>query len=62
MVHPDLGRTTSAPRCVAHDFRTLTRPTKSTSAHGHEFVWGLLYETHRFAGLQVVLQAILGGS
>ena len=52
--------TTSLPKQVAHSFASLTRSTKIGG--GGAYVWGQLYDPYRFAGLQVVLQAILGGS
>jgi len=32
------------------------------SSRSSEFTWGQLYDNYRFAGLQVVLQAVVGGS
>jgi acyl-CoA synthetase (AMP-forming)/AMP-acid ligase II len=52
--------TTGLPKVVAHTLESLTvklRPAKP----GVHPVWGLLYEPSRFAGLQVVLQSLLGG-
>ena len=50
--------TTGTPKIVAHTIESLTRTTskKDTS---QELSWGLLYDPARFAGFQVVLQAIL---
>lgn len=53
--------TTSSPKLVSHSFASLTR-TISDNSKGKDFVWGQLYDSARFAGLQVVLQAVLGGS
>jgi len=52
--------TTSQPKQVAHTLETLTRTTQVQLEN--DFVWGELYDPYRFAGLQVVLQAVLGGS
>lgn len=53
--------TTSEPKLVSHSLASLTR-TVAVNAHGKSFVWGQLYDSARFAGLQVLLQAISGGS
>ena len=52
--------TTSVPKQVAHTFESLVRTTRVGS--GSEYVWGELYDPCRFAGLQVIMQALLGGS
>ena len=52
--------TTGRPKAVAHTISSLTR-TVSTSA-ASEFVWGLLYDPNRMAGLQVLLQGMSSGS
>jgi len=52
--------TTAIPKLVSHSVRSLTRTTRLNA--GDAFVWGQLYDPCRFAGLQVVLQAVLGGS
>lgn len=52
--------TTGLPKIVPHSIKSLSRsvyrfgPSKSP-------VWGLFYDPTRFAGLQVVLQALIGG-
>lgn len=53
--------TTSEPKLVSHSLASLTR-TVAVNAYGKNFIWGQLYDSARFAGLQVLLQAILGGS
>lgn len=53
--------TTGTPKFIEHSLATLTATTK-TDGDGSKHVWGLLYDPARFAGLQVVLQALLGGS
>lgn len=52
--------TTGLPKIVPHTLRSLCR---SVYRFGDQAapVWGLLYEPTRFAGLQVVLQALIGG-
>lgn len=54
--------TTGVPKLVEHTLATLSRTVKRDRVRGAEFVWGLLYDPCRFAGLQVVLQALLSGS
>jgi acyl-CoA synthetase (AMP-forming)/AMP-acid ligase II len=53
--------TTGTPKLIAHDLATLTASTKFDVRKGERYRWGLLYDPARFAGLQVVLQALLGG-
>lgn len=52
--------TTGTPKLVSHSFASLTRTTRST-ANGPLPRWGLLYDYSRFAGFQVLLQALVGG-
>jgi acyl-CoA synthetase (AMP-forming)/AMP-acid ligase II len=54
--------TTGTPKLVAHTLQSLTRTTKRDLSRGAELRWGLLYDLTRFAGLQVYLQALAGGS
>lgn len=54
--------TTGQPKLVEHRLATLARTVRTDSFKGRELVWGLVYEPARFAGLQVFLQAMLGGS
>lgn len=54
--------TTGVPKLVAHSLETLTRTVKTDKALGNTLRWGLLYDLTRFAGLQVFLQALCGGS
>lgn len=49
--------TTGTPKIVAHTIESLTRTTAKGNRKENT-VWGLLYDPARFAGLQVVLQAI----
>ncbi|PHR62035.1 MAG: hypothetical protein COA47_04905 [Robiginitomaculum sp.] len=52
--------TTGLPKIVPHTLRTLSRSV-SRFAGATAPIWGLLYDPTRFAGLQVVLQALIGG-
>ncbi len=54
--------TTGIPKIVSHTLASLTRTTKVDIQRGADCRWGLLYDYARFAGLQVVLQAMLSGS
>ena len=54
--------TTAEPKLVAHDFESLSRTALRDREKGAEIRWGLLYQIHRFAGLQVFLQSVCGGS
>lgn len=54
--------TTGTPKLAVHDFNSISKATKRDSNKGAEVRWGLLYDPARFAGIQVVTQAILGGS
>lgn len=54
--------TTGCPKLVQHSLASLTRLTNRDARAGSRQRWGLLYELSRFAGLQVALQAIVGGS
>ncbi|SFT69676.1 ANL family adenylate-forming protein [Idiomarina abyssalis] len=49
--------TTGTPKIVAHTIESLTRTTAKGRRY-EDIYWGLLYDPARFAGLQVVLQAI----
>jgi len=54
--------TTGTPKLVGHTLASLTRTTKVHVTSGADLSWGLLYDMTRFAGMQVALQALLGGS
>lgn len=54
--------TTGTPKLIEHNLATLTRTIRVDPERGEQFVWGLLYDPNRFAGLQVVLQALYCGS
>lgn len=53
--------TTGTPKIVAHTLAGLTRTVRKVATDRSAPVWGLTYEATRFAGLQVILQAICGG-
>jgi len=53
--------TTGTPKIVAHTIDSLTRTT-ATAKNSKNLSWGLLYDPSRFAGFQVVLQAILAAN
>ena len=53
--------TTGTPKLVRHSLKSLSNTTLKQTANS-EFSWGLLYGLHRFAGIQVYLQAIMSGS
>lgn len=54
--------TTGTPKLISHTISSLTRTIKPANGKGASLCWGTLYDVGRFAGLQVLLQAILGGS
>lgn len=54
--------TTGTPKLVSHTLATLMRSAQQDKTKGAAFRWGLLYDVTRFAGLQVFLQAVCGGS
>lgn len=54
--------TTGTPKLVQHTLESLTRSVRRDRTKGADLVWGQLYEISRFAGLQVLFQALLGGS
>ncbi|MDA1097710.1 MAG: AMP-binding protein [Proteobacteria bacterium] len=53
--------TTGRPKMVNHTLAGLARTVRPTRPDGLAPVWGLTYAPTCFAGLQVVLQAVLGG-
>jgi len=54
--------TTGVPKLISHTLTSLTRTMKRDTRRGSTYTWGLMYDPCRFAGLQVVLQALIGGS
>ncbi len=52
--------TTGLPKIVPHSLDSLTRSVRRDPL-GRAPVWGLVLEMTRFAGLQVALQALIGG-
>lgn len=53
--------TTGEPKWYSHSFESLTASSKY-SEQLQSLCWALLYQPFRFAGLQVVLQALLSGA
>jgi acyl-coenzyme A synthetase/AMP-(fatty) acid ligase len=53
--------TTGEPKWCSHSFLSLTANTKH-SQKLQALCWALLFQPYRFAGLQVVLQALLSGA
>ncbi|HUE91253.1 class I adenylate-forming enzyme family protein [Pseudomonas sp.] len=54
--------TTGTPKLIGHTLHSLIHSCKRDPQRGAGYVWGLLYDPARFAGLQVLLQALLAGS
>lgn len=54
--------TSGDARLISHSFDSLTRTLKRDAMRGAALRWGLMYDLNRFAGLQVFLQSLLGGS
>lgn len=50
--------TTGKPKCFHHVLKSLMRNTKIGEKHTHD-VWALAYNVTHFAGIQVLLQALL---
>ncbi len=59
--HMTTSGTTGIPKVVRHTLASLTRTIRPPRDGMAPALWGLLYEPSRFAGLQVVLQSLLGG-
>ena len=53
--------TTDTPKLVVQTFDSLIRTVRQQKEEHAELRWALLYDPARFAGMQVVLQAIVGG-
>ncbi|ATX76601.1 o-succinylbenzoate--CoA ligase [Reinekea forsetii] len=54
--------TTGIPKLIEHSTDSLTKTCKVDVSRGKDFIWGLVFDPFRFAGLQVVLQALSSGS
>ncbi|WP_247474394.1 class I adenylate-forming enzyme family protein [Bradyrhizobium sp. 182] len=54
--------TTGQPKMVSHCLAGLARTVRPWLGQGSPPVWGLTYEATRFAGMQVLLQAVLSGN
>lgn len=53
--------TTGDPKLIGHTFGELVSKTTRHVEHENDQRWGLAYQAHRFAGIQVILQALLSG-
>jgi acyl-coenzyme A synthetase/AMP-(fatty) acid ligase len=53
--------TSGTPKLIAHTLASLSARIK-ISPFSRSLHWGLVYQPYRFAGLQVVLQALLSGA
>lgn len=53
--------TTGNPKLVSHTFQSLTRTIKNKASISN-IVWGLVYDPSRYAGMQVILQALCTGT
>ena len=54
--------TTGRPKLIHHSFQSLSRTVIRNVDKGVAFKWGLFYDPSRFAGLQIILQSLIGGS
>jgi acyl-coenzyme A synthetase/AMP-(fatty) acid ligase len=52
--------TTGEPKAISHTMASLSRTV--VTGTGSSFVWGLLYDPNRMAGIQVLLQALRSGA
>jgi acyl-CoA synthetase (AMP-forming)/AMP-acid ligase II len=54
--------TTGEPKLITHRLASLSASLQRNPHLGRTYRWGLVYDPNRFAGLQVLLQALIGGS
>ena len=54
--------TTGTPKCVAHERASIFRAVKAEQAGSRDHRWAMLYDPGRFAGTQVLAQALLTGA
>lgn len=54
--------TTGTPKVFSHTLSSLLTTTRPARGKSRESRWGLAYQPHRFAGIQVVLQTLVSGS
>ncbi|MGC6367708.1 MAG: ANL family adenylate-forming protein [Candidatus Marinamargulisbacteria bacterium] len=54
--------TTNRPKLIKHSTDSLISRVKVDKEKGKELIWGNLYDHTRFAGIQVLLQGLIGGS
>jgi acyl-coenzyme A synthetase/AMP-(fatty) acid ligase len=52
--------TTGRPKMISHTLESLSRTVSRPKDGAEQHVWGLVYDPTRFAGMQVVLQSLLG--
>lgn len=52
--------TTGTPKIVSHTLESLTRTVSKKNDDTHK-IWALMYEPGRFAGIQVIIQALASG-
>lgn len=52
--------TTGAPKLISHTMSSLSRTIKNNKSL-KPLYWGLLYSVSKFAGIQVLLQSVIGG-
>ena len=50
--------TTNIPKVISHTLQSLSRATNQKVINDKTVKWGLMYEFFRFAGLQVLIQAL----
>ena len=53
--------TTGTPKLVEHNLHSLTNTIKPNKKYS-DYNWGQLYSVYRFAGLQVLLNAVISGN
>ncbi|WP_198144906.1 AMP-binding protein [Pseudorhodobacter aquimaris] len=53
--------TTGRPKMISHTLESLSRTVSRPTEGAQQNIWGLVYDPTRFAGMQVVLQSLLGG-
>ena len=54
--------TTNRPKLIKHSTDSLISRVKVDKVKGKALIWGNLYDHTRFAGIQVLLQGLIGGS
>ena len=54
--------TSGTPKAFSHTLKSLSTTVNSGVTDGDCYRWGLAYQAHRFAGVQVILQALINGN